>query len=195
MQNATRGLARRTGLARVAAPRGVSRSIFAHRPRFSHVDDVQVRPLVWVDAVIEMRTSRVEYLVKVRAQLKPRCIANNVQIRIPVQPDADTPSFKCSQGKYKYVPQKDELLWSIKQLKAGRELVMRGHFSLPSIGEAYQDRENATKKPITVAFEVPYFAVSGLQVRFLKVLEKSGYNALPWVRYITQAGDYQVRMV
>jgi len=156
--------------------------------------NMQVRPLVWVDAVIELKATRVEYLVKVRSQLKPRCIANNVQIRLPVQLDADTPSFKCSSGKYKYVPAKDELLWTIKQLKAGRELVMRGRFNLPSIGENVE-RDNATKRPITVSFEVPYFAVSGLQVRFLKVMEKSGYRALPWVRYITQAGDYQIRIV
>jgi AP-1 complex subunit mu len=31
--------------------------------------------------------------------------------------------------------------------------------------------------------------VSGIQVRYLKVVEKSGYQALPWVRYITQNGD------
>eukprot|EP00188_Purpureofilum_apyrenoidigerum_P000700 Plantae.Rhodophyta-Purpureofilum_apyrenoidigerum.ctg13278.p1 GENE.Plantae.Rhodophyta-Purpureofilum_apyrenoidigerum.ctg13278~~Plantae.Rhodophyta-Purpureofilum_apyrenoidigerum.ctg13278.p1 ORF type:complete len:427 (-),score=101.08 Plantae.Rhodophyta-Purpureofilum_apyrenoidigerum.ctg13278:168-1448(-) len=156
--------------------------------------NMQVRPLIWVDAVIEHRTSRIDYLVKVRAQLKPFCIANNVQVHIPVIFDADTPQFKCSQGKYKYVPQKDELIWSIKQLKAGRELVMRGNFSLPSIGED-KDRDSATKRPITVDFEVPYFAVSGLQVRFLKVHEKSGYQSLPWVRYITKAGDYQIRVV
>lgn len=27
-----------------------------------------------------------------------------------------------------------------------------------------------------------------LQVRYLKIIEKSGYQALPWVRYITQNG-------
>lgn len=27
-----------------------------------------------------------------------------------------------------------------------------------------------------------------LQVRYLKIIEKSGYQALPWVRYITQSG-------
>ena len=32
-----------------------------------------------------------------------------------------------------------------------------------------------------------------LQVRYLKIIEKSGYQALPWVRYITQNGDYQLR--
>lgn len=45
-----------------------------------------------------------------------------------------------------------------------------------------------------VRFEIPYFTVSGIQVRYLKVIEKSGYAALPWVRYITQNGDYQLRM-
>jgi hypothetical protein len=45
------------------------------------------------------------------------------------------------------------------------------------------------RAPITVKFEIPYFTVSGIQVRYLKVVEKSGYQALPWVRYITQNGD------
>lgn len=26
------------------------------------------------------------------------------------------------------------------------------------------------------------------QVRYMKIIEKSGYQALPWVRYITQSG-------
>ncbi|KAI0323793.1 hypothetical protein GY45DRAFT_1376062, partial [Cubamyces sp. BRFM 1775] len=43
-------------------------------------------------------------------------------------------------------------------------------------------------------FEIPYFTVSGIQVRYLKIVEKSGYQALPWVRYITQNGDdYSLR--
>jgi len=34
-------------------------------------------------------------------------------------------------------------------------------------------------------FEIPYFTISGIQVRYLKINEKSGYKASPWVRYIT----------
>ena len=45
-----------------------------------------------------------------------------------------------------------------------------------------------------VKFEIPYFTVSGVQVRYLKVVEKSGYQALPWVRYITVSGNYEIRM-
>lgn len=32
-----------------------------------------------------------------------------------------------------------------------------------------------------------------VQVRYLKVIEKSGYQALPWVRYITTGGEYEIR--
>ncbi|KAG2377892.1 hypothetical protein C9374_008977 [Naegleria lovaniensis] len=49
------------------------------------------------------------------------------------------------------------------------------------------------KRPIRVAFEIPYFTVSGLQVRYLKIMDKTGYSALPWVRYITTSGTYEIR--
>jgi AP-1 complex subunit mu len=77
---------------------------------------------------------------------------------------------------------------------------MRAHFGLPSISASDVDAdpkkkgENAWKAPIRVKFEIPYFTVSGIQVRYLKIIEKSGYSALPWVRYITANGDYQLRM-
>lgn len=67
---------------------------------------------------------------------------------------------------------------------------MRAHFSLSSIAS----EENEAKIPVSVRFEIPYFTTSGLQVRYLKIIEKSGYQALPWVRYVTQNGDYQIRM-
>ena len=55
---------------------------------------------------------------------------------------------------------------------------------------ASTEHESLDKRaPITVKFEIPYFTVSGIQVRYLKIVEKSGYQALPWVRYITQNGD------
>jgi AP-1 complex subunit mu len=50
------------------------------------------------------------------------------------------------------------------------------------------------KRPICVSFEIPYFTVSGVQVRYLKIVDKSGYEAVPWVRYITQNGDYSIRI-
>ena len=69
------------------------------------------------------------------------------------------------------------------------------------------------RAPISVKFEIPYFTVSGIQVRYLKIVEKSGYQSvsdasglklalwltmpqLPWVRYVTQNGDdYVLRTI
>ena len=73
----------------------------------------------------------------------------------------------------------DAIVWNIKQFTGSKEYLMRAHFGLPSISS--EDNEQ-WKAPIEVKFEIPYFTVSGLQVRYLKIIEKSGYQALPWVR-------------
>jgi AP-1 complex subunit mu len=101
------------------------------------------------------------------------------------------------------------MVWKIAQFHGGKDYIMRAHFGLPSISAAdivdpafskgvkqgqSAGSEHSWKAPISVTFEIPYFTVSGIQVRYLKIIEKSGYQALPWVRYITMNGDYQLRM-
>jgi len=152
--------------------------------------NTHVKPLIWVESVIERHAhSRVEYMIKAKSQFKRRSTANNVEIIIPVPPDADSPKFKTTSGSCKYAPDSNSVVWTIKSFPGGKEFLMRAHFGLPSvIGEDIDCRP-----PIHVRFEIPYFTVSGIQVRYLKIIEKSGYQALPWVRYITQNGDYQLR--
>jgi len=43
-------------------------------------------------------------------------------------------------------------------------------------------------------FQVLMFTSSGLLVRFLKVFEKNNYQSVKWVRYMTKAGNYQIRV-
>merc|ERR1712178_429865 len=70
----------------------------------------QVKPLIWIEAVVEPHShSRIEYMIKAKSQFKQRSIANNVEILIPVPPDADSPSFKTSVGTTKYAPEKDAI--------------------------------------------------------------------------------------
>jgi len=157
--------------------------------------NTHVKPLIWVEAVVEPhKGSRIEYMIKARSQFKSRSVANNVEVIIPVPSDVDSPSFKASVGSVTYLPDKDCVVWTIKQFHGGREFLMRAHFGLPSISADEGGAANSWKAPIAVKFEIPYFTVSGIQVRYLKIIEKSGYQALPWVRYITANGDYQLRM-
>lgn len=155
-------------------------------------DNEKIKPLVWVEAVIENHShSRIEILVKTKSQFKSKTIANNVKIILPVPNDVDTPSFKTNIGTVTYVPDRDAVIWKIKKFNGGREYFMRAHFGLPTTNN---ETDLSWKKPCTVEFEIPYFTISGLQVRFLKIVDKSGYQALPWVRYITENGDYQLRL-
>nr|XP_019819719.1 PREDICTED: AP-1 complex subunit mu-2 isoform X1 [Bos indicus] len=150
----------------------------------------QVKPLIWIESVIEKFShSRVEIMVKAKGQFKKQSVANGVEISVPVPSDADSPRFKTSVGSAKYVPEKNTVIWSIKSFPGGKEYLMRAHFGLPSV----EKEEVEGRPPIGVKFEIPYFTVSGIQVRYMKIIEKSGYQALPWVRYITQSGDYQLR--
>jgi len=152
--------------------------------------NTEVKPLIWVESVVESYGTRIEYMIKARAQFKKRSLANNVEIWVPVPEDADSPKFKSTDGTVRYAPEKNCIVWSIKQFPGGKEFLMRAHFGLPSVRKDDPDK----KPPISVKYEIPYFTVSGIQVRYLKIIEKSGYQALPWVRYITQNGDYELRM-
>jgi len=150
-----------------------------------------VKPLIWIEAIIDPHAhSRVEYLVKAKTQFKGTSVANNVQIIVPVPADADSPKFTCTMGTCKYAPEKDAIVWTIKQFPGMKESLMRAHFGLPSI---HNEEQPDKKPPISVKFEIPYYALSGIQVKYLKIIEKSGYHALPWVRYVCVAGDYQFR--
>jgi len=50
-----------------------------------------------------------------------------------------------------------------------------------------------SRPPISMDFQVPMFTASGLTVRFLKIVEKSRYQTVKWVRYVTKAGTYEFR--
>ncbi|XP_051834524.1 AP-1 complex subunit mu-2-like [Antechinus flavipes] len=152
--------------------------------------NTQVKPLIWIESVIEKFShSRVEIMVKAKGQFKKQSVANSVEIAVPVPSNADSPRFKTSVGSAKYLPEKNVIIWNIKSFPGGKEYLMRAHFGLPSV----EKEEVEGRPPISVKFEIPYFTVSGIQVRYMKIIEKSGYQALPWVRYITQSGDYQLR--
>ncbi|CAJ0574273.1 unnamed protein product, partial [Mesorhabditis spiculigera] len=150
----------------------------------------QVKPLIWVEAEVEKHpNSRVEYVVKAKSQFKRQSIANHVEVIIPVPSDAYGQKFRTSIGTAKYAPEQNAIVWTIRSFPGGREYLMRASFLLPSISS----EEEQGNPPINVKFEIPYYTTSGLQVRYLRIIERSGYQALPWVRYVTQNGDYQIR--
>ena len=152
----------------------------------------RVKPLIVVTSHRDTsKKSSVTFLVKAKSQFKVRSTANNVEIVIPVRSDADTPRFQTNVGSVHYAPEMDAIVWTIRNFPGNQEFMMRAKFGLPSVPDP---EDNSLRRPIRVNFEIPYFTVSGLQVRYLKVSEASGYQSSPWVRYITVSGDYEIRL-
>jgi AP-1 complex subunit mu len=149
-----------------------------------------IKPIIHIDSTIERyKRSRVEMLIRARAQYRPQSVAQNVTIRVPVPPDVDTPKAQCTAGRMRYSPNDNALVWTIKQFPGRKQFSLRAHFGLPSV----ESEEEESKRPIVVSFEIPFFTVSGLRVQYLKVFEKSGYQAVTWVRYLTTDGNYEFR--
>ncbi|KAL9653917.1 hypothetical protein ABK040_012975 [Willaertia magna] len=165
----------------------------------------RIKPLIHVEVISILHgTSRIELNVKAKSNFKKKSIANNVKIFIPVPKDADSPKINSLFGNGEYSPEDDCIIWSIKNFPGGKEYSFHAEVGLPTI-TSFEDENtsleqaakkshlSAKKRPVRVSFEIPYFTVSGLQVRYLKIMDKSGYQALPWVRYITTSGIYEIR--
>jgi len=76
-------------------------------------------------------------------------------------------------------------------MQGGSEVTLSAHATLTST----TIKQVWARPPIDVDFQVLMFTASGLIVRFLKVFEKSNYQSVKWVRYLTKAsGSYQVRV-
>ena len=62
-----------------------------------------------------------------------------------------------------YAPEKEALVWKIKNFPGGKEFLLRCKFGLPSV--AAEEEQQGRMPPIRVNFEIPYFTVSGIQAR------------------------------
>lgn len=169
-------------------------------------DSVKTKPLFLVDSKVDVREhSRVLIHARIKSQYRKKSVASVVEVRIPVPPDADTPRFKTAHGTVVYAPEHNAIVWKIKDFGGGKEYSMSAQLQLSSIDETADAEWRGTTFPtatnktpsraVQVKFEIPYLAVSGMQVRYLKVTEPTlKYHSLPWVRYVTQTGqEYTVR--
>ena len=52
--------------------------------------------------------------------------ATNVEIEIPVPPDATNPNVRTSMGSATYAPENDSLIWKIKSFPGGKVGIFLG---------------------------------------------------------------------
>ncbi|KAF8222486.1 putative intracellular protein transport-related protein [Tricholoma matsutake] len=157
--------------------------------RYRSTSNVKL-PLRVIPSVTEIGTTQVSYTVSVRANFSNKLSATDVVLRVPTPLNTTTVESKVANGKAKYVPEENVVIWKIPRIQGGQESTFTAMASLTSTTH----RQVWARPPIDVDFQVLMFTSSGLIVRFLKVFEKSNYTSIKWVRYLTKAsGSYQIR--
>lgn len=147
--------------------------------------------------VEEISPTKVEILLKIRADMPDNNYGANVIIRFPVP--QNTISVSCDIGKNasgqlaEFRENENQVRWAIKRFPGASELSLKAKITLSS-PSSHVRREIG---PISMNFEIPMYNVSNLQVRYLRIPEHArhpNYKYKRWVRYVTQSSSYVCRI-
>lgn len=144
--------------------------------------------------VKELARTRVEIDLRLKSEFPAKVYATDVALLIPCPANTATVKVRVAQGKAKYDSSQQAVVWKIRKLQGGAEVPFSCEISL--IAATLQSTERAwSRPPISIKFQIQMFQASGLQIEYLKVLErKLGYDANKWVKYRTTGGQYQCRI-
>ncbi len=145
--------------------------------------------------VEEVDEGRVDVLLKVRADVPEANAGASVVVTLPVP--RGTTTAKCSlpdaaKGQTaEYVDADKVVVWAIKKFPGQSEQQLRVRLSLNNTSAATR----AEIGPVTMDFEIPMWNPSSMNIRFLRIIERSeAYKPQRWVRVITQANSYTCRL-
>lgn len=174
------------------------------------------QPILWLERRVDKSKGNLHsatYTLKTQFN-KENANASSIRVNIPVPADAIAVKTRAESGHAKHVAARSAVTWKISFLPGGRECSCSVDYKLPLVineegssrisivqdtGPAAPQQHPrdpaapSSQRPISVQFEIPYFTLSGMQVKYLKVMEKGNYTAIPWVRYITENGNYIFR--
>lgn len=139
--------------------------------------------------VREVGTTKVEYSVAIKANYSSKLFATNVVVRIPTPLNTASTTERTSQGRAKYEPEHNNIVWKIARFSGQSEYVLTADATLTSMTH----QKAWSRPPLSLSFSLLMFTSSGLLVRYLKVFEKNNYSSVKWVRYMTRAGSYEIR--
>ena len=139
--------------------------------------------------VREVGTTKVEYSIAVKANFGNKLFATNVIVRIPTPLNTAKITERTTQGKAKYEPENNCIVWKVARFVGGSEFVLSAEAQLTSM----TNQKAWSRPPLSLSFSLLMFTSSGLLVRYLKVFEKGNYSSVKWVRYMTRAGSYEIR--
>eukprot|EP01114_Cavostelium_apophysatum_P006799 TRINITY_DN1827_c0_g1_i2.p1 TRINITY_DN1827_c0_g1~~TRINITY_DN1827_c0_g1_i2.p1 ORF type:complete len:414 (-),score=123.00 TRINITY_DN1827_c0_g1_i2:50-1291(-) len=160
--------------------------------KYRTTENIEV-PFTVTPIVKEHSRTRLEVKVAVKSNFKRDQFGTGVTVKIPLPKNTALVKIHTQSGKGKYRPEEGAIVWKIRRFPGETKYIIAAEVELAA--SVSLQKKAWSRPPISMEFQVPMFTASGLHVRFLKVLEmKQQYQAIKWVRYLTQAGNYQYRI-
>ncbi|KPM34610.1 AP-2 complex subunit mu, partial [Neonectria ditissima] len=126
-----------------------------------------------VHAIVnEVGRSKVEYSIGIKANFGSKLFATNVIVKIPTPLNTAKITERCTQGKAKYEPSENNIIWKIGRFTGQSEYVLSAEAILTSM----TNQRAWSRPPLSLNFSLLMFTSSGLLVRYLKVFEKNFNN-------------------
>eukprot|EP01035_Chromulina_nebulosa_P021319 gene21319-27623_t len=148
------------------------------------------QPFRLIPTITEESKTKVLINLKVVADFPEDKKASTVVIKFPVPPTTASAKITVGRGRAKYDAGEGAIVWKIYGFPGSSESLLAAVVDLlPATRE-----KPWVRPPINVEFSIPMFSSSGVQVRFLKVYEKSGYQTARFVRYVSKSGEYSAKI-
>lgn len=142
--------------------------------------------------VVEKSRTRVQISLRVQSLIGTHFPVNELEFRIPCPPNTVKMwVIGIESGKAKLVLEDGVVVWKIKRLPSAKEGSLM--FETESVSSVEDDGRWA-RPPILCDFTIPMTTASGLTVRHLRIMEKGNYRTSKWIRYVTRAGRYEIRI-
>lgn len=133
--------------------------------------------------VVEARAT-MKVLVLLSLTFPSRQAATGVVLKIPTPGVLGKNQILASSGKARHDVDENGVVWRFLKFYGQQEHSLTIEFEAP----------NSWARPaLKLDFVMEMFSASGLQVKYLEVLERARYKTIKWVKYTTHAGSYEVR--
>ena len=147
--------------------------------------------------IVEESDYKLELRIKLMANFSSNTKAGNIKITFNAPKETQSVYFNVPKQfkethKVDYNQNEHICTWKIPTMMGGSENTLDVKFTLQV------NKPNLFRKelgPIAMAFEIPNFNISHIQIKELKVMANDAkYNAMRWVRMFTKAKSYVTRI-
>eukprot|EP00796_Vickermania_ingenoplastis_P005234 gene5234-3748_t len=141
----------------------------------------------------EVSSTRTEMQFTLRSEFSGTQVAEQVRLFIPCPENTATVSIRVGKGKAKYVAPDHVIVWKLSTVGNGEEITFAAETK--QIAPTAAEDSAWDRPPIRMEFEFLSESLTGLRITALPVVEPAyGYETRKWIRYKTQAGNYQCRI-